>query len=148
MRYWHFVWLTVVVSRAQGQHEKQPFVLDDFAEAQTNQRTQKALPALESVYGRMEATLERICRDVTKQARLYQESIRDESELTDKTGVNLYQVRGDCKPGWLRKRERQRERERDTPRGKRGGVQCNGETQPVLSTPSTHTERADGHDGC
>jgi len=41
----------------------------------------------------MQAVLERICRDVTKQARLYQESIRDESELTDKTGVNLYQVR-------------------------------------------------------
>ena len=41
----------------QGQHDKQPFVLDDFAEAQTNQRTQKALPALESVYGRMEVSV-------------------------------------------------------------------------------------------
>ena len=41
----------------QGQHDKQPSVLDDFAEAQTNQRTQKALPALESVYGRMEVSV-------------------------------------------------------------------------------------------
>lgn len=82
-----------ILITGQGQHDKQPYTLDDFAETQVQQRSTKASPALDSVFGRMEQVLEKICRDVTKQARLYQESIRDESELEDKTGVNLYQVR-------------------------------------------------------
>lgn len=36
--------------------------------------------------------LERVCRDVQQQAALYQESVRDESELGDTTGVELGQV--------------------------------------------------------
>lgn len=37
--------------------------------------------------------LERLCRDVQAQAVLYQESIRDASELEDTTGVELLQGR-------------------------------------------------------
>eukprot|EP00242_Pyramimonas_sp_CCMP2087_P005349 CAMPEP_0198205188 /NCGR_PEP_ID=MMETSP1445-20131203/8681_1 /TAXON_ID=36898 /ORGANISM="Pyramimonas sp., Strain CCMP2087" /LENGTH=1441 /DNA_ID=CAMNT_0043877371 /DNA_START=94 /DNA_END=4415 /DNA_ORIENTATION=+ len=71
----------------------QPYNLEEFSEVQITQRGHKAVPALEAVVERMQAVLEKICREVTKQARLYQESIRDESELEDKTGVNLYQGR-------------------------------------------------------
>lgn len=35
--------------------------------------------------------LERLCKDVQAQAVLYQESIRDASELEDTTGVELFQ---------------------------------------------------------
>jgi hypothetical protein len=37
--------------------------------------------------------LEKLCRDVQAQAVLYQESIRDASELEDTTGVELLQGR-------------------------------------------------------
>ncbi len=37
--------------------------------------------------------LERVCKEVAKQAALYQESIRDAAELQDTTGVELTQVR-------------------------------------------------------
>lgn len=36
--------------------------------------------------------LERVCREVQAQAALYQESVRDEAELADTTGVELGQV--------------------------------------------------------
>ena len=65
------------------------YMLDEFAQQQTQQRTHKALPALESCCERGQAVLEKLCREVTAQAKLYQESIRDEAELEDKTGVQL-----------------------------------------------------------
>lgn len=36
--------------------------------------------------------LERVCKEVQRQARLYQESVRDQAELDDTTGVELIQV--------------------------------------------------------
>ena len=65
------------------------YTLDEYAEQQKAQREQKALPALESCCERAQAVLEKLCREVTAQAKLYQESIRDEAELEDKTGVQL-----------------------------------------------------------
>ena len=37
--------------------------------------------------------VEKVCKAAQKQARIYQESIRDMSELEDTTGVELYQGR-------------------------------------------------------
>ena len=46
---------------------------------------QSAAPLLQVV--------EKVCKAAQKQARIYQESIRDMSELEDTTGVELYQGR-------------------------------------------------------
>ena len=70
-----------------------PSSLEDFAELQSHTRNHKAGPALEHTVERIQTCLEKLCKDVTKQARLYQESIRDQSELEDKTGIVLYQGR-------------------------------------------------------
>ena len=67
--------------------------LDEFAELQVNQRSHRATPALEATVERIQHCLEKVCREVVKQAKLYQESIRNEMELEDFTGVNLYQGR-------------------------------------------------------
>jgi len=77
------------------------YTLDEYAEAQTQQRTQKAQPALESCCERAQAVLEKLCREVTAQAKLYQESIRDETELDDKTGVLLITGRPADKAGGI-----------------------------------------------
>ena len=37
--------------------------------------------------------MERVCKEAQKQARIYQESIRDIAELDDTTGVELFQGR-------------------------------------------------------
>lgn len=37
--------------------------------------------------------VERVCKEAQKQARIYQESIRDIAELEDTTGVELFQGR-------------------------------------------------------
>ena len=37
--------------------------------------------------------VERVCKEAQKQARIYQESIRDMAELDDTTGVELFQGR-------------------------------------------------------
>lgn len=37
--------------------------------------------------------VERVCKEAQKQARIYQESIRDMAELEDTTGVELFQGR-------------------------------------------------------
>lgn len=47
--------------------------------------------------GNVYQVVERLCREVQKQARLYQESIRDVSELVDTTGVELFQGRSSGK---------------------------------------------------
>eukprot|EP00854_Cymbomonas_tetramitiformis_P002484 gene2484-3228_t len=80
----------VRIMMANGNHL---YNLDEYAELQISQRQHKAAPALEAAVERVQQVLEKICREVTKQARLYQESIRNDSELEDKTGVNLYQGR-------------------------------------------------------
>ncbi len=60
---------------------------------QVNTREHKAKPALESIVEKVQKVLERVCREVQKQARLYQQSVRDQTELEDTTGVELLQVR-------------------------------------------------------
>jgi len=66
------------------------FTLTEFAEVQTQQREQHAKPTLDNLVEKIQTTLENICKAAQKQARLYQESIRDMSELEDTTGVELY----------------------------------------------------------
>ena len=41
-------------------------------------REQKARPALESIVDEMQKVLEQVCKEVNKQAKLYQESVRDQ----------------------------------------------------------------------
>jgi hypothetical protein len=53
---------------------------------QVTTREQKAKPSLEAIATRMQVVLERVCAEVAATAALYQESIRDPSELADTTG--------------------------------------------------------------
>lgn len=68
------------------------YILEEYAEAQTSQREQNAKPTLDNTVEKIQNALENVCKAAQKQARLYQESIRDMSELEDTTGVELYQV--------------------------------------------------------
>lgn len=52
-------------------------------------REARAKPALDGIADRIQKVLERVCREVAATAALYQESIRDPSELADTTGVEL-----------------------------------------------------------
>lgn len=70
-----------------------PASVDVVSERLSHQRTHNAIPAIESHVEQAQQVLERVCRDVTRLARLYQESIRDESELQDTIGVHLQQGR-------------------------------------------------------
>lgn len=70
------------------------YTLDEFSDAQLQQRVQKATPALEACVEKVQQCLERVCKDVTKQVQLFQDSIKDEGELDDLSGVNLYPSRG------------------------------------------------------
>eukprot|EP00798_Chlamydomonas_sp_ICE-L_P012760 gene12760-16011_t len=67
--------------------------LQDYAELQITTREQKARPALETIVDKMQKVVERVCKEVQKQAKLYQESVRDQAELDDTTGVELIQGR-------------------------------------------------------
>jgi len=60
---------------------------------QITTRERKARPALEAVVDKVQRVLERVCKEVNRQAKLYQESVRDQNELEDTTGVELIQVR-------------------------------------------------------
>ncbi|CAG9462898.1 unnamed protein product [Pedinophyceae sp. YPF-701] len=71
--------------------------LHSYLELQVTQRETKAKTAVESVVDRVQGVLERLCKEVQKQAKLYQESIRDISELEDTTGVDLYVKAGEKK---------------------------------------------------
>eukprot|EP00951_Prasinocladus_malaysianus_P010941 scaffold80734_cov29-Prasinocladus_malaysianus.AAC.1 len=68
------------------------YTLQEYAECQTVQREQHAKPTLDNLVEKIQSALESVCKSAQKQARLYQESIRDMSELEDTTGVELYQV--------------------------------------------------------
>ena len=70
------------------------YALDEFSDAQAQQRVAKATPALEACVEKVQQCLERVCKDVTKQVQLFQDSIKDEGELDDLSGVNLYPSRG------------------------------------------------------
>ena len=41
-------------------------------------REQKARPAVEAVADKIQRVLESVCKEVNRQARLYQESVRDQ----------------------------------------------------------------------
>ena len=71
-------------------------------------REHKAKPALEAIVEKVQKVLERVCREVQKQARLYQQSVRDQTELEDTTGVELLQGRsaGCARPMITIKREK------------------------------------------
>ncbi len=74
--------------------------------AQVSTREHKAKPALEGIAEKVQKVLERVCREVQKQARLYQQSVRDQ--------VRQRAALSKKKPG-LQRRPGQR------PRGGRGG---------------------------
>ncbi len=57
--------------------------------AQLSTRESKAKPAIEAITDRMQKALDRLVAEVQRQALLYQESVRDPSELKDTTGVEL-----------------------------------------------------------
>ncbi|KAG2501733.1 hypothetical protein HYH03_000233 [Edaphochlamys debaryana] len=84
------------------------YALQEFAELQVNTREHKAKPALEGTVEKVQKVLERVCREVQKQARLYQQSVRDQAELDDTTGVELLQGRsaGCARPMITIKREK------------------------------------------
>ncbi|KAI8468855.1 MAG: dynein heavy chain, N-terminal region 2-domain-containing protein [Monoraphidium minutum] len=67
--------------------------LQEYSELQQAAREGRAQPAIEAAVERVQRVLERVCRDVQAQAALYQESVRDEAELADTTGVELGQGR-------------------------------------------------------
>ncbi|KAF5838995.1 dynein heavy chain, N-terminal region 2-domain-containing protein [Dunaliella salina] len=69
------------------------YTLQEWADLQTSTREQKARPMLESIVEKIQHVLEHVCRDVQKQAQLYQESVRDQAELDDTNGVELVQGR-------------------------------------------------------
>ena len=48
---------------------------------QVTTREHKARPGLEAVVDKIQRVLEGVCREVQRQARLYQESVRDQAEL-------------------------------------------------------------------
>jgi len=70
------------------------YQLSEFADSQVEERTHRATPAMEAAVERAQGVLVKVCTEVTKLAKLYQESIRDEAELNDTIGVNLYQGPG------------------------------------------------------
>ncbi|KAK9828903.1 hypothetical protein WJX72_002692 [[Myrmecia] bisecta] len=69
------------------------YQLEEFADLQVATREQKAKPALEAIVEKIQQVVEKVCKEAQKQARIYQESIRDVHELEDTTGVELYQGR-------------------------------------------------------
>ncbi|KAG2451278.1 hypothetical protein HYH02_003884 [Chlamydomonas schloesseri] len=87
---------------------QQLYLLQDYAELQVSTREHKAKPALEAIVEKVQKVLERVCREVQKQARLYQQSVRDQTELQDTTGVELLQGRnaGCARPMITIKREK------------------------------------------
>jgi hypothetical protein len=58
---------------------------------QARQRDVKAKGELEAVFDAVEVKVQKLCKDVQKQARLYQESVRSLSDLQDTVGVELFQ---------------------------------------------------------
>jgi dynein heavy chain len=52
--------------------------LQEYSDLQATTRDQKARPALEQIVDEMQKVLELVCKEVNKQAKLYQESVRDQ----------------------------------------------------------------------
>ena len=69
--------------------------LEQYEKAMTVHREQVLKPKLEELVGRIQVALEQVCKEAQKQAKLYQESIRDLAELEDTTGVDLYGSAGE-----------------------------------------------------
>eukprot|EP00201_Polytomella_parva_P020499 CAMPEP_0175042260 /NCGR_PEP_ID=MMETSP0052_2-20121109/2450_1 /TAXON_ID=51329 ORGANISM="Polytomella parva, Strain SAG 63-3" /NCGR_SAMPLE_ID=MMETSP0052_2 /ASSEMBLY_ACC=CAM_ASM_000194 /LENGTH=3805 /DNA_ID=CAMNT_0016305023 /DNA_START=33 /DNA_END=11446 /DNA_ORIENTATION=+ len=69
------------------------YTLQEYADLQAATREHKAKPALENIVDKVQKVLESVCKEVQRQARLYQESVRDKAELDDTTGVELLQGR-------------------------------------------------------
>jgi bacterioferritin-associated ferredoxin len=63
--------------------------LDEFSDVQVQQRETKAKAELEACFDGIELRVQTLCKAVSKQARLYQESVRTMAELLDTTGVEL-----------------------------------------------------------
>ncbi|KAI5062354.1 hypothetical protein GOP47_0022893 [Adiantum capillus-veneris] len=70
------------------------YTMDEFLDAQCQQRHHVASPAVEACSEKVQQILGKICQDVKKQAQIFRESVRDEHELDDVIGVNLHQPRG------------------------------------------------------
>lgn len=86
-----------LIDESAGIKEKVPTAkerLEAYEKSQTNHREQIVKPRLEELISRVQVTLEGVCKEAQKQAKLYQESIRDLSELEDTTGVDLYVANG------------------------------------------------------
>ena len=64
--------------------------LGEFSELQVNQRSLRATPALEATVEHIQHCVEKVCHEAVKLAKLYKESIRNESELEDFTGASLH----------------------------------------------------------
>ena len=69
------------------------YVLHEYAELQQETQDKKARPQLDAIADKIQRILETVCKEVNKQAKLYQESVRDQGELEDTTGVELIQGR-------------------------------------------------------
>lgn len=50
--------------------------------------------------------IEKVCKEVQRQAKLYQDSVRDQTELNDFTGVELFAGRGSHRPMVAIKKEK------------------------------------------
>jgi len=83
------------------------YTLQEYADIQGATRDQKAKPALEAIAEAIQKVLERACKEVQRQAKLYQDSVRDEAELRDFTGVELFTGRGAHRPMVVIKKEKQ-----------------------------------------
>lgn len=57
----------------------------------TRERT--ARPGLEAVVDKIQRVLEGVCREVQRQARLYQESVRDQAELQVRFTVGAHTLK-------------------------------------------------------
>ncbi|MCO5581018.1 hypothetical protein L7F22_034894 [Adiantum nelumboides] len=86
------------------------YTMDEFLDAQSQQRHHVASPAVEACSEKVQQVLGKICQDVKKQAQIFRESVRDEHELDDVIGVNLHQPRGSKVQGMVSIRNEKIER--------------------------------------
>jgi len=77
------------LTNATGAH------LEDYVRQQASLRDDELQEAVNQQITRLQTILEATCRGAQRQARLYQESVRDHRELDDRVGVDLYHKEGD-----------------------------------------------------
>jgi len=70
-------------------------VLREYKEAQGKKKEEQLGERISALITKIQQILEAVCKEAQKQAKLYQESIRDHKELEDTTGVDLYQRTGE-----------------------------------------------------